>query len=380
VASVTPEKFFDERKDQSEAKTRIVTKYFIAWSSIIRGVAQQRDNRIAYVDLYAGPGRYRDGAASTPLEILEATLKDSALREMLVTIFNDGDSDVAGALAGAIAGIKNISDLKFKPQIWNEPISEALVRRFAEIRLIPTFSFFDPFGYKGLSLNLFKAFIKDWGCDTVFFFNYNRINAGAGNLAVAEHIDAFFGVERANSLRHALAGKTPSQREALILEELAAALRDMGGKFVLPFRFMADSGKRPTHYLVFVSKHIRGYEVMKDIMYTESSSLDQGVASFAYSPADAITPLLFSLNRPLEGLGERLVEDFSGQTLPLIDIFRPHHADSRFVLRNYRDAIRELEGCNRVTCDPPQDKRRKIKGVVSLAEHVRVSFPHRKAN
>lgn len=380
MAAITPKQFFEERKDQSEAKARIVAKYFVAWSNIIRAAAKQRNNRIAYVDLYAGPGRYKDGASSTPLKILEATLKDPVLCEMLVTIFNDRDKNTAATLASVIDELPNISNLKFKPQIWNEPISEAMAKRFADVRMIPTFSFFDPFGYKGLSLNLFQAFIKDWGCDTVFFFNYNRINAGAGNLAVEEHIDAFFGVERAAKLRKSLEKKKPVQREALILEELAAALRDLGGKYVLPFRFMSGTGNRASHYLVFVSKHIRGYEVMKEIMYSESSSVDQGVASFAYSPADeAATPLLFSLMRPLEGLSDRLSKDFAGRSLRVIDVFRPHHADSRFILRNYKDALRDLESRGLVTCSRPADKRRKINGIVSLADDIVVSFPELKA-
>jgi hypothetical protein len=43
---------------------------------------------------------------------------------------------------------------------------------------------------------------------------------------------------------------------------------------------------------------------MKDIMAKESSVTDQGVPSFTYSPADASTPLLFSLARPFDGLAE----------------------------------------------------------------------------
>ena len=43
--------------------------------------------------------------------------------------------------------------------------------------------------------------LKDWGCDCVFFFNYNRISMGLGNEVVEEHMDALFGKERAEKLR-----------------------------------------------------------------------------------------------------------------------------------------------------------------------------------
>jgi len=59
-------KFFEERLDQSEVKARIVQKYFFAWANVIMPTAQKYGgDKIAYIDLYCGPGRYKDGAAST---------------------------------------------------------------------------------------------------------------------------------------------------------------------------------------------------------------------------------------------------------------------------------------------------------------------------
>jgi hypothetical protein len=56
-----PPKFFDEREDQSEVKGRIVSKYFYVWARII--APRARPQRIGYIDLFAGPGRYKDGSA-----------------------------------------------------------------------------------------------------------------------------------------------------------------------------------------------------------------------------------------------------------------------------------------------------------------------------
>ena len=175
-------------------------------------------------------------------------------------------------------------------------------------------SFVDPFGYKGLSLGIVNGVTKDWGCECVFF-NYNRINAGLTNSAVKHHMDALFGAERAAKLRQDAAGQSPGRREALILEALAQAIKGMGGRYVLPFRFKNAAGTRTSHSLVFVSKHFRGYEIMKDIMASERSTTEQGVPSFSYSPAEADTPLLFSLNTPLDKLEEMLLAHFAGQTL-----------------------------------------------------------------
>jgi three-Cys-motif partner protein len=361
-------KFFDERSDQSEVKARIVQKYFWVWAKVIIPSAKQLDNKIAYIDLYAGPGRYKDGSASTPLMVLQAAINDPDLSKMLVTLFNDADKNHSSTLQGEIEKLPGIEKLNFKPDVRCGAVNEDAERYFNETKLIPSFSFVDPFGYKGLSLKIVNGVIKDWGCDCVFFFNYNRINAGISNDVVEDHIDALFGTERANKLRQLLPNKGPAEREQHILEELAQALKQMGGKFVLPFRFKNAKGTRTSHSLIFVSKHFKGYEIMKDIMAKESSVLDQGVPSFTYSPADASTPLLFSLARPFDGLKDELVKVFAGKTLTMREIYEQHSVDTPFIKKNYKDALLILETEGKIQATPAKRKKN------TFADHVSVSF------
>lgn len=231
---VTTTKFFDERTDQSEVKARIVQKYFYAWANVIMPTAQNNGGRIAYIDLYAGPGRYKDGAASTPLLVLQHAIADPKMASMLVVLLNDSDGNKTATLQTEIDNLPGICNLKHKPVISCGEIDEDAEKYFNSSNLVPSFSFIDPFGYKGLSLKIIKGVIKDWGCDCVFFFNYNRINAGIGNEAVAGHMDALFGSERANALRERLRGLSPDLREALILEELAAEIKALGGTHYCP--------------------------------------------------------------------------------------------------------------------------------------------------
>jgi len=89
---VSTDSFFEESKEQSAVKTAIVSKYFWSWAKVIMPHARKgSDKKIAYLDLFAGPGRYKDGTKSTPLLILEKAIQDETMRQMLVTIFNDRD-------------------------------------------------------------------------------------------------------------------------------------------------------------------------------------------------------------------------------------------------------------------------------------------------
>src|ERR1019366_8574219 len=279
---------------------------------------------------YTAPPRIRDCERFPPLLVLKHAIVDPEMAKMLVTIFNDQNQNFTSTLEAEIAKLPGIEKLAHKPQIRCGAVDESVAEFFSATRLVPSFSFVDPFGYKGLSLQIVNGVIKDWGCDCVFFFNYNRINSGISNPAVEPHINALFGQDRADKLRQQLRCKSPEEREALVLEELAQAIKEMGGKFVLPFKFKTASGTRTSHSLIFVSKHFKGYEIMKDIMANESSARDQDVPSFEYSPATAATPLLFSLARPYEALVSDLTATYSGSTLSMQEIYEDHSVDTPY--------------------------------------------------
>jgi three-Cys-motif partner protein len=364
--------FFTEQSEASEVKATIVSKYFGAWAKIMMG--RRNVENINYIDLFAGPGRFQDGKMSTPLMVLEQAINHDKLRDRLVAIFNDKDTGATDLLRQEIQLLPGVGSLKHPPQIVNEEVGEQIAALFESKHLSPTLFFVDPWGYKGLSLRLVNSVLKDWGCDCVFFFNYNRINMGLANPVVTEHLNALFGEERADALRARIRGMTPENREYAIVSELAQAMKDLGGKCVLPFRFVDDAGNRTSHYLVFISKHPLGYGIMKEIMAKESSSTDDGVASFEYTPrppAYTQTSLLDGYTRPLDGLGDDLLAAFGGTTMTVKEIFENHNVDTPFIKPNYKEALKRLEANGAISADPPATARRGT----SMADHVTITFP-----
>src|SRR2546427_3723241 len=138
------EGFFNESREQSQIKSRIVTKYFWAWAKVIIPTVKTHGNRIAYIDLFAGPGRYEDGTVSTPLMVLEKAIADPDMRDMLVSVLNDRNSEYVGSLKEAIEKLPGIAQLKYPPQVRNDQIGEEIVKVFRQVSLIPTFLFVDP--------------------------------------------------------------------------------------------------------------------------------------------------------------------------------------------------------------------------------------------
>ena len=347
--------FFNEQTEQSLVKATIVSKYFDVWANVIistqKRYPERYSGKIAYIDLFAGPGRYDDGTQSTPIKILKNAIEKPDIRDRLVTLFNDRDEEKSRSLEEAIRELPEVETLKYKPQVENEEVGEKIVKMFEEMNLVPTLVFVDPWGYKGLSLRLVNSVLKDWGCDCIFFFNYNRINMGLSNPMVKEHMDALFGEDRADALRPRLNGVSPSKREVMVVEELCQSIKSYGSRYTLPFTFKDARGRRTSHHLIFISKDFRGYEIMKDIMARESSSQTQGVPSFEYNPADFLPKqgLLFQLSRPIHDLKKMLLEEFAGQTLTMREIYKRHNVDTPYVKKNYKSVLWELEEEGKIT-------------------------------
>ncbi|RJF94054.1 three-Cys-motif partner protein TcmP [Sphingomonas cavernae] len=369
--------FFDEQRDQSLVKAAIVSKYFDAWSRVMIANASKGVpiSRLAYIDLFAGPGRYKDGTKSTPLMVLERAIAEPALASRLVAMFNDADPDNVESLTQALHDMEGVDRLKHPPRILCTEIGVDAQSMFTEAHGCPTFSFIDPFGYKGLSRGIIQSVIREWGCDCIFFFNYSRINAGINNDAVRHHMDALFGSDRIEKMRAHLQKTNPVEREAFVLEELAQALKEMGATYMLPFRFRRPDGSRTSHALVFVTKHPLGYSIMKGIMAGESSTEDQGVPSFEYSPADARCPMLFSFNRPLDSLAGSLLENFAGRTMSMKTIFETHNIGTPFVEKNYKQVLNQMEVDGGITANPPASARPMRKGERTFSDKTVVTFP-----
>ena len=220
-------------------------------------------------------------------------------------------------------------------------------------------------------MDLVDATTKDWGCDTILFFNYNRVNMGLNNAAVEGQMEVIFGADRFRDLRRRMSGLSSRERELVVIEELYEVLKGEG-RFVLHFRFRDERGTRTSHHLFLVTKHPTGYDIMKDIMARESSKTEQGVASFEYNPLDLREVKQFRLlaelvPRPLDELASMLLEGFAGRTMTMNEIYREHNVGRPYIEGNYKQALLKLEADGKI-CASEHRKN-------TFVGHVLVTFP-----
>ena len=372
--------FYVSRRKQNEVKSQIVVKYFDAWSKIVLPPATKRGQAIGYVDLFAGPGRFEDDNESTPLWIMNRAVSRPDLRQHLITVFNDQDAEYVRKLRVEISEVSGIDLLNHPPKVTCSAVGQDFAKLYAGLHDVPTLSFIDPFGYKGLTLDLLSKSFQGWGCECIFFFNYNRINGAVVNPAVDRCMQDLFGTERLAALRSRLNGKTSAAREKDIMEGIKQALTDVGGQYVLPFRFESPDQARTSHYVIFVTKHPRGRNIMADIMAKVSSGSgpfrplqlarerpSQQLSLFNTSNDDAM----------LAELKEGLLRIFAGRTMTVGAICDSVSSEPPIVSSTIVAALIELEAERKVTVDAPADERPRHHGRVTLGKDRKVTFPPR---
>lgn len=336
-----PIPFFEEPSEHSLVKAEIVVAYFERWANIMA----LKSDPIAYADLYAGPGRYESGQDSVPMLVLKIANKAARLQKSLVARFNDVNPDFAAQLRTNIDGLEGVQLLRHKPIVTCEAVGDRIAALFDDTRLVPTLTFLDPWGYVGLSRKLIAGALKDYGCEVIFFFNYSRITGAVVNPKVEAQMEAFFSSARLDSLQRDLAGLPPEEREHRLMREVGETVTELGAKYIIPFRF-SRSGGRQSHYIVFATKHPKGYEKMKDVMADKGICDVDGVPQFEYLPTSTGRQLSFDSGRPILGLPNALLSKFRGRTLAFQKLFDEHQVGTPFVMSNYKQILLQMEAQN----------------------------------
>ena len=338
------EVFFADQSEQSFVKARIVASYFSVWARII----QKWNTPMAYIDLYCGPGKYGDNNLAAPLLIIKHTLDTPSLLKRMHFLFNDEDAANIDALKNTIAQIDTDGKLMKCLKYHSETVEDGFHSRLSIPSNMPVLSFVDPFGYKGLTMDLINKLISNKGSDCIFFFNYNRINmALSSNTKFDEHLKNLFGDERTLRLKEQLAYLSAKQRKPIVLNALVEALCENKSNYVLPFKFYSTEMLRTSHFIIFVTKHPTACKIMKQIMYSNSAKDADGVATFSFEDSrnfGNVCEQISFFNRPIKAL-EEILNGYNGKTVQVGQLCEMIECDfsNHFVAKNVKDVLRKLE-------------------------------------
>lgn len=334
--------FFNSRTLRSKIKSKIVVDGFLGWASVM---LLQNPLALWYVDLYCGRGTYDDGSTSTPVELFDKIAAHPRLPSLLRMLFNDHRSKFVYDLRDTLMAHDGWSSMRVKPQFSHGEVDESMVKELRSRRpKVPTFAFIDPFGYKGLTKDLIRSVLEDYGCDVMFYFAYHPIKRVLNNqVKLRGHVEALLGRERVIALRDQLNSGLPElEMEQAMLLALRESMRSIAGRDVLTFAFRRRTGAA-SHHLAFVSKNVRGFEVAKEAMARNSSGFyPDHIASLEFVEPGYDQTLIHVDPPSIDRLKALIVHANAGKVVTVQQAYDSVMYNTPYVKQNVREAIVRL--------------------------------------
>lgn len=334
------DEFYQNLTFNSKMKIAIVSKYYVKWAKILL----TKYNHIAYIDLFAGAGKYDDGELGTALSIIEEIIKDKEQLKCVETIFNDKHKKSIEKLSGCVDSYCKLYDFSFYPKFFSEQVCDNNIDVLLTNANVPSLLFLDPWGYKGLSLDTIKRGIENRGCDCFFFFNYDAIirSLGDNNEHLLDNLMLLFGND-AICLNEMVRDKDPYLKNEAIISKFEEKVRNLIPEvYVSTFKFYSDKSNKVSHYLFHVTKHERGFEAFKQVI-KQLNKDDNGFPMYEYDPKVADSPILLATTDNLEKLAHDLHCYYKGQVMGVKHIFEDYVAKSLFLPSDARKSLMYLE-------------------------------------
>jgi three-Cys-motif partner protein len=303
-----PDETVWEIEPHTQAKHELLTRYLNAWFPILGSW----NTKVFYIDGFAGPGTYKAGEPGSPLLAIDAArqqqrfLKDSKV----LFLFNESEKERHDELRGRIDQIED--DLPDTFDLYLEhgefvDLAQKLVDDRGNRSFVPTFAFIDPFGWKGVPLNLIANLVRDKRSELFILFSYNSLNRWLTHKHQQENMRSLFGCD--DYLR--AVGMRPTDRKKFLAGLYEQQLR-YAGKFEYISRFeMIEKTGRTSYFLYHCTRNIKGLAVMRSAMW----KIDP-LRGCQFS--DKVAGLESMFEGPLTfDLEDRIMAAFSGQLVPI---------------------------------------------------------------
>ncbi|MGV9862329.1 three-Cys-motif partner protein TcmP [Rhodococcus koreensis] len=297
-----------EIEPHTKAKHEILTRYLDAWFPILASWSE----RVLFIDGFAGPGSYRSGEPGSPRLALESAKGQARFlrNSNVMFLFNEADPSRFQLLEEWRTEENGSIPSNFSVHTRNQQfvdLAGEIVERRGDKRLVPTFAFVDPFGFKGVPLALICDLVRDKRSELFILFSFNSVNRWITHEGQQGNLSELFGCSD-----YAQAdGLGPDERKRFLADLYERQLREVG-QFPYVSRFeMIEMRGRTSYFLYHCTRSLKGLEVMRSAMWkidpTNGSQFSDRVAG--------IEPL-FDATFTLD-LDKLLITRFKGQTVPI---------------------------------------------------------------
>jgi three-Cys-motif partner protein len=335
-------------------KHEILRRYFEAWLPIMAS----RNDRVVYIDGFAGPGKYSMGEDGSPIVVLKAARDHTyPIKAELVCIFVENDLERCRHLKNVLDEMSPTLPSRIRCAAVHGSFDEHLTKTLNVIEtqkknLAPAFVFIDPFGFSHTPFKIVAKVLGNSRCEVLVNFMYEEVNRFISLEEHAQDFDSLFGTTEWRSVRE-LSG--PPQRRKAIHDIYLRKLKTCAAH-VHSFE-MLNKGNSTDYFLFFATNNLKGLEKMKEAMWKVDDT-----GSFQFSDrANALGMMsLFSAHPNLAPLREAILKKFNGRQVSIESLRDWLIAETEFLPKHLKIPIlAPMEDAGEVTVANPAPKRRK---------------------
>jgi len=252
--------------EHTPGKHLVLRNYLNAWLPIL-GMTQ---DRIVFIDGFAGPGEYTKGEPGSPLIALRA-LKEHIARAKFSAevkfVFVELEPDRARHLEGLLETEKQDLPSTCDTLVVQGRFDATMTTLLDDIEskmkmLAPCFLMVDPFGVSDTPMTIIQRVLRHAKSEVYISFMYEAMNRFSGTPEFAPHLDALFGC---TDWRQGLEIADAGQKKDFFYSLYRNQLKQAGAKYVLHFELY--QGGRLVYAIFFGTKHLLGCDRMKQAIW-----------------------------------------------------------------------------------------------------------------
>ncbi|MFB0555704.1 MAG: three-Cys-motif partner protein TcmP [Phycisphaerae bacterium] len=245
---------FQEKEIQTVSKHNIFENYLEPWAKIISNQTWVRD--AYYVDAFAGTGKYETGEIGSPVIAANILIKYQKPMCTLHCVCIERVPNRYKILENSLKEFKGRLDIQKHKGEFLTYIDSILEK----IDKSPAFFFVDPEGFSGMDFDKIESILNLPHTEILVNFQYNEIQRWLKAPRVESTITKLFGTPDYKKAKN----------ETELIERYKKQIRQRGS-FVWYFRNKFPKRNRTFYYLVYATKNITGFKIMKDVMFREQS-------------------------------------------------------------------------------------------------------------
>ena len=328
-----------QREAHTEGKHLVLENYLNAWFPIL-GMGD-RNRRILFIDGFAGPGEYKGGEEGSPVVAMRVLAEHSARNRInaeVVFLFIEKHPDRVRRLKQLVdewdSKLPESAKVHVRSGTFDSLMTEVLDQLDEqESRMAPALVMMDPFGIKGIPIDVIRRILANPSCEVYVTFMWEAINRHIGKPEFKGHMTRLFGSEEWKDAIPLKGRERKLRLHSLYRRELKAA----GAGQVVNFHLF--KGTRLKYSIFFGTGHLLGADRMKEAIWKADPTGDY---SFRGGKQDQMS-LLAPDYGPLQAALQQRFEESGWVSIAEIEEFVRSDATIYYAGQVRSQALRPME-------------------------------------